>query len=500
MNRLLRFSIIVCAYLCALAPCGSGEEGTTVPSEPFSKILELSLEDALEIGVINNFDIQIAELENRIEDTDLGRTISIYDALLTAEVTYDHEELEKTSTLAGTVAEDYEASAGISKMFPTGTDVTLDYTYARSRSDSAFTQLNPSEESSFTVSFVQPVLKNILGINDRRDIAVTKIEIGNFRSETIDKMEKILSDIEMAYWNLALRQDVTEIRTKLYDKAEDFYKLVEKKEELGSAEKTDLYAARANLKVRNSELILERSLLGSAENRINFLLNNGEGAGNIVVRAAERIDIKAERISLENALKTAFENRRDYRRASSDIRAGELTLAMEENDMWPEVDLEGSFTINGVRRSFASSLEDMTNETNTEYYAGVSFSYPVENNEALADLKKAEYEKAKALVNLKRIEKEILSQIDSRVRSVNAHRVRAADYLKVAELQRLKLEEEEKKYRYGRSDSDRIVRFQDDYLNAELAACRAKMDYAEELTGLYLAQNSYLERRGLAVD
>ena len=82
---------------------------------------------------------------------------------------------------------------------------------------------------------------------------------------------------------------------------------------------------------------------------------------------------------------------------------------------------------------------------------------------------------------------------------VNAYRERANEFTEVAELQKHKLQEEEKKYRYGRSDSDRIIRFQEDYLNSEIASSQAMLDYAEALIDLYLAENVYLEERNLTL-
>ena len=153
-----------------------------------------------------------------------------------------------------------------------------------------------------------------------------------------------------------------------------------------------------------------------------------------------------------------------------------------------------------MRRSLIGSLQDTFDESNTEYYAGVVFSYPLERREADSAYEKAEKEKAKALVELKKIEKTIIADVDSKVKKLNAYRERAREYIDIAELQRYKLEEENKKYRYGRSSSDTIIRFQEDYLNAELQRFSASLDYMEALIDLYLCQDVYLQKRGLAAE
>lgn len=463
------------------------------------QILRLTLDDALKIAIINNFDIQLAKYDRAISEADIDDVLSIYDTVLKLEAEYTHDELERTSVLTGRVSEDYEVGLNLSKKLITGTDVEIDYNFLRHRTDSSYVAINPSEESYVKFTFTQPLLKNILGINDWGDVKITKINVDNFRSETLDKIERALSEVEAAYWELLFKEQLVLIREDMQKKAEEFYDIVKAKEELGSAELTDLYAAKANKKLRESELLVEKANLKAAQNRLKLLMNNKEAASSVYISPVDTVDISNNDIQLIPTLKSAFENRRNYKRAMDDIKAKNIKLAMKKNERWPQLDLEGSFKMNGVRRSLAGSIEDTLNEANTEYFAGATFSFPLEGREAKSAYKKAQNEKAKALVNLKKIEKTIVSEIDNKVKIVNAYRERANEFTEVAELQKYKLQEEEKKYRYGRSDSDRIIRFQEDYLNSEIASSQAMLDYVEALIDLYLAENVYLEERNLTL-
>ena len=487
--------IFIYAFLISLLLFYSHELLAQTEKEP--GVLYLTLKDVLGVAILNNFDIQLAKYDRAIKDTDIDDTLSIYDTVLSLDAEYTHNRLETSSIIAGTVSEDYEVGLNLSKKLKTGTDVDIDYKFLRDRSDSAFITLNPSEESYLKFTFTQPILRNILGMNDWGDVKITKIEVNNFASETLDKIEKSLLEVEKAYWELLLKEKFVAVREDMQKKAQEFFDVVGKKEEIGSAELTDLYAARANLKVRKSELVVEESNLKTAQNKLKLLINNKEANSSIYISPVDMVDISVEDISLVPALKAAFANRRDYRRAMNDIKAKDIRLAMKKNERWPQLDLTGSFKMNGVRRSLASSIEDTLSEENIEYYAGVAFSFPLEAREEKSAQKKAELEKAKALVNLKKIEKTIVSEIDSKAKTVNAYRQRANEFMEVAELQKYKLQEEVKKYRYGRSDSDRIIRFQEDYLNAQIAAGVAILDYIEALIDLYLNQNLYLAKRDL---
>ena len=126
--------------------------------------------------------------------------------------------------------------------------------------------------------------------------------------------------------------------------------------------------------------------------------------------------------------------------------------------------------------------------------SGKSLVYNISVLEALL-----KNEKAKALLSLKKVEKTIVTEVDDSVRKVNLDKNKAEQRIKIEELQRLKLVEEEKKYKYGRSDSDRIIRFQEDLLHAEILALKAVRDYMRSLVDLYLTEDTYLERRNLTV-
>jgi outer membrane protein TolC len=459
--------------------------------------LPLTLQDVLGIAIVNNFDIQLAKYDRSIKETDMDDAMSIYDTVLKLESEYTHEELERATTLSGGMSEDYEIGLNLSKKLITGTDVDIDYGWLRHRTDSSFVQLNPSEESYIKFTFTQPILKNVLGINDWGDVRVTKIDIDNFRSETLDEIEKSLSEVELAYWELMLVDQMAAIRRDAREEADTFYGIVESKEEMGSAELTDLYAAKANLKTRSAELENVKSNLKTAENKLKLLMNNKEAGSSIRISPIGKVGITEKDISLAPALKTAFDNRRDYKRAVSDIEAKDIELMMKKNERWPQLDLEGSFKMNGIRRSVIGSIQDTFDETNTEYYAKATFSFPFEDREARSAHNKAKLEKAKALVELKKIEKTIVLDIDSKVKAVNTHRHRIKELSEAAELEKFKLQEEAKKYRYGRSDADRMTRFQQDYLDAELSLKLASRDYMKALIDLFIGQNMYLAERNL---
>ena len=85
---------------------------------------------------------------------------------------------------------------------------------------------------------------------------------------------------------------------------------------------------------------------------------------------------------------------------------------------------------------------------------------------------------------MKLAERQIAVDIADRVRNCNIFRESAVNRQEVARLQSMKLEEEEKQFRYGRSDTDTLIRFQEDVVRAQSAVAAAIYRYHTALVEL----------------
>ena len=101
----------------------------------------------------------------------------------------------------------------------------------------------------------------------------------------------------------------------------------------------------------------------------------------------------------------------------------------------------------------------------------------MENTKARAELDQSQIEKAKALLSLKLLERKIFIRVVDNVRTCQVLYERAKDRQTIANLQERKFAEEQKRFNSGRSDTDTVIRFQDDLLQAQWKAAQAVYDY-----------------------
>jgi len=435
----------------------------------------LSIEEVSELALANNFDIQLARYDARIARTDKGVAKSIYDTVIDMEVKYRNNQSKPVSSFAGNKILDNDYNFSASKKLPTGTTLTFDNTNNRNWTDSSYVTLNPSHDSSIGITVKQELGKNFFGLKDRGDIKITLLDVKNSEYTSLDKIETYLVDVQKAYWDLVLQTEKLRIYQDMVKQAKELFDVNTEKEKDGLAERPDVLAAEASYKQKTNVLLQAQNHLKTKENILRLLLNITDDQVSIVPLDVFSLQDQDERN--EYSLRVAFENRYDYKEALNNVKAKDINLAMKKNDIWPEVNLTASLARNGVGEHFKQAYNGITEEDNPDFFAGLTISFPLENNEAKSKLKAAELEKAKILIDLKSLERKITVGIIDKVRNTNILKEVAANEMTVSQLQAQKLEAEEKRFSQGRSDTDTIVRFQNDVSLARITAVEAKYAY-----------------------
>ena len=448
------------------------------------QIYELSLAKVMSIALDNNLDIQMAKYDAFISETSLDTAQSIFDVILDANINYQNDKAKKTSPLSGTKTIDNDYNLGISKKFSSGTTIEADMDNNRNRTDSSSVSSALNHNSSLGISLTQELGKNFFGIQDRNNISVTKLNIENSGYTSLEKIETILSVVKKAYWDLVLQLKKVEIQKDMVGQAKRLYTLNREKMKDGLVELPEVIASEANYKDRINNLALEENLVKTKENILKLLLNINED--NIVIKTTDDYLLDIAEQDFTKSLKSAFDNRRDYLRAMNAIKIQDINLVGKKNSILPSINLTASLVKNGLGDHFKESVTNITAEDNINYFVGLTFSLPFENRNAKAKLKKTEYEKSKALITLKLVERIITIGISDQVRDCNIYREFALNSIEIAKLQAQKLKEEEKRFNLGRSNTDTLIRYQEDVLLAKQASVLAQYRFYSALIDLEL--------------
>ncbi|MGE0267592.1 MAG: TolC family protein [Candidatus Omnitrophota bacterium] len=456
------------------------------------RILKVSLEEVTDLALKNNFDIQLSKYDAWIKDTEELKTRSIYDTFLEAKVDYRKDESAQPTIFSGTQTTENDYNIGLSKKFPTGTTIAAEMLNERQSSNSTFTTSPLIHESTLELSVDQALGKNFLGIQDRGEVRLNAIEIENARYTSLTKIEQSVADVQRAYWDLVLQSERVEIEKDMVEQAKKLFDLQQKKLDDGLVELPDAIASEANYERSKNRLLLAQNIYKRKVNVLKLSINSAEAE--ILIEPVETLSIPELQIISSESLERAFLNRRDYKEVMNDIKSNDILLTMSKNDLWPDINLTASLARNGLGDHFSDSARTITSEDNPSFFTGLTFVIPLENRKARAQLKAAELQKARALLDAKFIEKKIAIDIIDQVRDCNIFAEVARNEQMIAGLQIKKLDEELKRFNHGRSDTDTIIRFQEDVILARLSAAEAKFQYHIAVIDLKRKESTLLSK------
>ena len=310
----------------------------------------------------------------------------------------------------------------------------------------------------------------------------------------MDKIERELASAQKAYWNLLLASRQLDVTEKLLESAERLHENNKNNFAIGLIEPPEFYAITANLKEKQKDTLLAKDNVNTATNFMILKLGLDK---KMAITPKDDFECKDMGVSFEDLLRIALQNRRDYALAKNNVKINDLYIEMKKNEMWPQIDLTGTLKKNGLSEEFSTSIQEIYSENYPEYTVEVEFNFPIENSSARAEHSQKELEKVKTLLKLKKTECLVL--VEAHDAFIHARSVYESVRLleEAAELQRKKYAGEEDRFNKGRSDTDRLIRYQNDYLGAQLNHLRSLYDYKAALIDLEVATNMLLgEREG----
>jgi outer membrane protein TolC len=187
-------------------------------------------------------------------------------------------------------------------------------------------------------------------------------------------------------------------------------------------------------------------------------------------------------------------NRSDYAAARARVEARKIELSLAGNRKWPQLDLVGSLRLNGVDGAYGDALGEIGGGDHPAYFFGGEFAWPIENRFAKSESRRAEHEKKKALFELKDVENRVAQEVEERWREAQSTRTQVKNSREIEKVQGEKWHLELDKYRVGRSSSDLVIRYQEDYLEARRQSLASLFRHRMAVLGLKLAEETLVSQ------
>lgn len=462
-GRCLPLALSICLLVLALGVPAEAQ----VPSV-------LGEADVITWVLRRNLGIQAASYDPKIAATEVTKTKGQFDTQVSGEASFDLDRSDQTSIIFGTDNRTVIWNAKAEKKFPVGVQGAISLGNQRESTNSAFATDPAFFDSRLRFDVRAAMLRNRFGKTDKGQVALAKS--GEKVSEELTRtvVEDRAAEAVTSYWNWVATRYYVDVARRFQKLAGDFLETTQNKKILGLAEDTDTLGAQALYVERQAELERAKNLNLDAEKRLRYLLDDSSG---LSWRAKDPLRSDRRTASKEELLGTALRSRPEYLALQREAESKDIQISLAKDQKWPSLDLFSSLELNSVDPNYGKVLGETFSAQHPNWLIGAQFSLSIENRIAKGELDRGKLEKAKVLVRMKELENLIALEIDENWREVLLQRTERDNFTRAADLQRRKMEGEMQKYFLGRSDSDTVVRFQEDALAAERKRLEAELRY-----------------------
>lgn len=354
---------------------------------------------------------------------------------------------------------------------------------------------------SVNLGLSQPLLKDAWIDATRWQIQLDKKALLQDQQDVRGQVIKTVTDVQIAYYDLIYARENLRVQRMALERAEKFFEQQKRKVEVGALAPLDEMKAKSEMaRVRGDLLDAERNL-NQAQNTLKSLVaDDFAGLESTRFEPSEPLSTIPTAFNKFDSWNKALANRPEIVRSRIELERQKITLKYRRNQLFPQLDLTGSYGVRGFDTMLTPSLEDIEERRNPNHSAGIRLIVPMSNRGARANLKSAKLANEQLLLRHKKLEQDIIRAIDDDIYSAqNAlYKIEAAKVARITA--EATLDAEQKKLENGKSTTLDVLDAQRALTSAQSEEIRAQSDYNKALSRLSQDEASTLDRAGVKLD
>ena len=547
------------------AAIGDGDALATLvpPVRPFRLIprvgvlaqAEITLQQAIEMALKSNKDIQSSRIDREESDYTLLGARGVYDPVAGATGSFQKQVNPVASSLGGSTTgavlnRNWLADPTLTGNTPWyGGSYRVDFSNQRTYTNNSFATLNPQYPSSLTFQYTQPLWRGLRYDGNRRSIDVAKKNQSLTNEQFRQRVMQVVQLTEQAYWELVYSYNNLQVQLEAVDIARQQDESNRRQQQQGLLAPIDVVAAQTQLANFGLNAYSGQASLTRAENNLKTLIL-AERSSALWASALVPVtptDAAPPVTPLADAVTDALANRAETAtvKISADINQADQKLNREL--IKPQVDLVASYSRAGLAgpqiiqaggNPFTSSLGPLIDRVNVlsgalgpvnlgggggsttpalligdygqslnNLFGGnfpttqlqLRIALPIRNRTAEANLSRSVAEGRR----VKNQREQIEQTIEADVRSTMQNMVSAEARLEASRIQRQSAEEqyqsEQRQFRAGTSTLFLVQQRQNTMIASRSQERRAEADLAEAVSSFELATGSNLRQHNISL-
>jgi outer membrane protein len=505
--------------------------------------LTLSLQDAVELALENNLDIQVQRYYPWMAETDLLRTAGggagrgvanttlpgaftnqvavSFDPALTGLLSVDSKDFPVNNPLTsgtgtsggagGLFTHTEIGNFGYNQTFHTGTSFSASLDTTRTSSTSAAVRFNPSVQEVGNLTVTQPLLNGFGRLANERFIRIARLNKNASDEAFIQSILTDITAVEDDYWELVFARGNVTVQQQAVDLAQRLYDDNKRQVEVGTLAPIEVVRAQAQVATAQQALIVAQTAQLQEQTLLMSVITRNPTAPNLLNVEIVPTDTvqntpPVENLTLPDAVNEALAKRPDVAEAKLNINADDINIQATRNALLPNLALSGFVSGAGLG---GDSLATSTSPALTtgvgrsdyqlftgkfpEYEGQLTLTLPIRNRVAAADNARALLSQRQDQTRLQQTINNVMVDVQNALITLQQDRATVTASQLTRELQQQTLDAEQKKLELGASTIFFVVTDQQALAAAAAAEVRAEANLAEALVNLQRAMGRTLE-------
>ncbi len=466
-------------------------------------VLHVDLAKAIQMALARNFSIEVQRFDPKIAEQRVVQQLGRFDPNLTLAGSRDENTTRSIFSQAqrfpaADIIRQDRVSFGLTGLTPLGTEYDLGFSAVNSTG--SLNRFEGNYTNTLSLGLRQPLLRNFGTDTNLAQIRIARnnvlISDWGLRRQIIDTITETIT----IYNNLHLAHESLRVARGFQELARQVYNDNEARVRIGVMSPLDVTTARAEVARREEAVIVAQRAVFDNENFLKQIITND---------LQRMLDIRVEidppptptfYASVAQGIDDALQLRPDYRQNLIDIQNQHILVAFTKNQALPRLDLQTSLDLLGFDNDIGTATSRIGHSDRTAWSIGTIFSVPIPNREGKGAVVAAKLTAAQALVNLHRLEQQIVVDVDNAIGQIVTTRQRIESTQEASKLAVESLNAGEERLKAGTGTTFEVLELQRNLADAELAELRARADYNKAVSEYHRQTGTTLLMHGVKTE
>ena len=494
----------------------------------FAENLELSLKNAVELGILKNRDVIIQKYLHKIALEKVLEAKGIFDPVLSSYIEKGKWEVPIAEIFYPEGFYNEEAvRSGVNlkgKVF-SGANYGIDFFSERYKTTSQVVTLTPRYSTRFELSIIQPLLKEFGESITKTRIRIAETGTKATKLDVKDRVIKTTGAVESAYWDFVYAAGNLNFQKEGLTLAQRLVSDIELKLKAGEMAPIHLVQAKSGQASMEENVIFAENELKKAEHDLKLLLGIPENDGTITPLDQPQ---KFEKIPvLSDSLDVAQKNRPDLQSGRFRVEQKKIEERYMKNQLLPSLDLIGKYGKRGLsgepstiigsngqpvgidvkgtyfegRTSMWDAYDDLLpNSGFKNWSVGLKLEFPLGNRGAEGKYRQTKLERMKMETEVKSLDEKISNEVKKGVLDIKTT-IKMREAAKVTvQFSEEHLKFEEMRFKAGETTSYEVLKIQKDLTDAKTRHLRALIENNKAWSRVRASEGTSLSEYGIEFD